>query len=204
MSLKIEENSGWKDGGTMKSNVKRQLLGIARESVEYKLDNKKEYTPDFTTLCDEAFDKKGVYVVLLKDGYLRSMAGFIEPYKELYHTINGAAINAACYNSKYKRLTREELPTIVFEISLISDLKKMPYSDPGDLLAKLDSSMGLMLKEGIHKATFLPSMWKAYADKKDFVSGLCKEAGLNDDVWIRKQLDIYSFKAETFADDDKD
>lgn len=193
---------GW--GEKMKSQVKRQLLGIARESVECKLDNKKEYTPDFTTLCNEAFDKRGVFVVLLKDGYLRSMAGFIEPYKELYQTISGAAINAACYNSKYKKLTKDELPNIVFEISLISDLKKMPYSDPADLLAKLDSSMGLMIKEGINKATFLPNMWKAYPDKKDFVSALNKEAGLKDDMWIRKPLDIYSFKAETFADDDEE
>lgn len=186
----------------IKSNVKKQLLGIARESVECKLDGK-EYSPDFTTLCNEAFDKRGVYVVLLKDGYLRSMAGFIEPYKEIYQTINAAAVNATCYSNKYKRLNKEELPNIVFEISLISDLKKLFYSGPDDLLAKLDSSMGLVIKEGIHKASFLPNMWKAYADKKDFVSALCKDAGLSDDMWIRKQLDFYTFKAETFADDDE-
>lgn len=186
----------------MKFLVKQQLLKIARKSVECKLEGR-EYSPDFTELSDEAFEQQGVFVVLIEKGFLRSRAGYLEPYKEIYQAVCENAVNAALYTHKYKRVTKQDLPNTVFEISLISDIRKIPYSNPADLLRKIESSSGYMIKEGINKATFLPNMWRAYSDKNEFMSRLCLEASLSDDAWMRKSLEVYSFKAETFAEDDK-
>ena len=80
----------------------------------------------------------------------------------------------------------------------------MEYSSADDLLSKIDSRMGLYIKEGMQKTVYLPTMWKMYPDKEDFLNHLCYEAGLQEATWKRKLLDIYYFHAETFAEDDRD
>jgi len=179
-------------------------LRIARLSIEAKLENR-NYVPDFTQLSDDCFEKRGLFVVLVQDGYLKSQAGITESNKEIYVSAQEFAVNAALYSHKYKKVVKNDLPSLIVEISLLSDPKKLEYSGPDDLLAKLNSKMGLVLKEGMHKQVFLPTMWKMYPDKQDFLDHLCSDAGLQEASWRRTPLNLYHFTADTFAeDDDKD
>jgi len=180
-------------------DLKNELLRIARLSIEYKLENK-EYVPDYTQLSDDCFEMRGVFVVLIQDNFLKSMSGVTEPTKELYKLVQECAINAAFYTKN--KVTKLDLPKIVIEISLLSDLKKLEYSGYEDLLSKINSNMGLVLKEGMHKQVFLPTMWRMYPDKKLFLDRLCAEAGLPDATWMRKPLNLQYFTTETFAEDD--
>jgi len=177
-------------------------LKIARLSIEKKLDNN-DYVPDFTNLSDECFDKYGLFVVLIEDNYLRSIAGITDSSQELYKTCQKSAINAAFYNSKSKKVSKEDMNKIIIEISILTDLKKLNYKDPDDLLNKINSKMGLVLKDGLHKQVFLPTMWRMYPDKQDFMDRFCFEAGLQEATWRRKHLNLFKFTTETFAEDDK-
>ena len=66
-------------------DMKRELLRIARLSIESKLDYK-DFVPDYTELSDACFEKRGVFVVLIQDNFMKSMSGITEPNKELYQT----------------------------------------------------------------------------------------------------------------------
>lgn len=179
---------------------KKQLLAIAREALVQKLNNK-EYTPDFTNLCDIAFLKKGVYVVFIEDNYLRSVSGYLEPKKEVYKGIIENAINAGFYSAKAKHINKDDLNKIIIEISILSDVKKLHYNDPQDLLSKLNKDLGVVIKKGMQNAVFLPTMWKVYPEPEEFMSALCGKMGFTEKSWNREPLDIYVFTAETFAED---
>jgi AmmeMemoRadiSam system protein A len=177
------------------------LLRIARLSIEAKLENK-NFVPDYTELSDDCFERAGLFVVLIQDNMLKSIAGVTEGNKEIYVSAQECAVNAALYNSKYKKVAKNDLPNIVIEMSILSDMKKLTYNGPDDLKSKINSRMGLMLKEGMHKQVFLPTMWRMYPDKEDFLDHLCFEAGLQEASWRRTPLNLYHFTAETFAEDD--
>jgi len=176
-------------------------LRIARLSIEAKLENK-DFVPDYTELSDDCFEKAGLFVVLIQDNMLKSVAGVTEGNKEIYVSAQECAVNAAVYNSKYKRLVKNDLSNIVIEMSVLGDIKKLDYKGPEDLLSKINSRMGLLLREGMHKQVFLPTMWRMYPNKDDFLDHLCFEAGLQEATWRRTQLNISYFTAETFAEDD--
>lgn len=180
--------------------MKRELLRIARLSIESKLDYK-DFVPDYTELSDACFEKRGVFVVLIQDNFMKSMSGITEPNKELYQLVQECAVNAAFY-TKIK-VTKLDLPKIVIEISLVGNLKKLDYSGADDLQSKINSKIGLVLKEGMHKQVFLPTMWRMYPDKRVFLDKLCSEAGLQDATWMRKPLDLQYFTTESFAEDDE-
>jgi AmmeMemoRadiSam system protein A len=184
-------------------SVQKQLLEFARLALETKLMNK-EFVPDFTVLKDDCFEKKGVYVVFIEDNYLRAVSGYVEPLKYIYQGVIENSINAGFYSKKYKPITKLDLSRLVIEVSLLTEPKKLEYSTKEDILSKIDSRMGLLIKEGMQKTVFLPTMWKMYPDKEDFLDHLCYDAGLQEATWKRKLLDIYYFYAETFAEDDKD
>lgn len=185
----------------MSKDTKRELLRIARLSIEAKLENK-DFVPDYTELSDDCFEKAGLFVVLIQDGYLKSMAGVTEANKEIYITAQECAVNAALYSHKYKKTTKTDLPNVIVEISILGDIKRLDYKTPEDLLQKINSRMGLLLKEGMHKQVFLPTMWKMYQNKEEFLDKLCYEAGLQEASWRRTPLNISYFTADTFAEDD--
>lgn len=182
-------------------DTKQELLRIARLSIEAKLDNR-NYVPDYTQLTDDCFEKRGLYIVLVQDGYLKSMAGITESNKELYQSAQEFAINAAFHSHSYKKVVKSDLPNLVIEISLLSDPKKLEYNGPEELQSRIHSKMGIMLKEGMHKQVFLPTMWRMYPDKEDFLNRLCSDAGLQEASWRRVPLNLYYFTADTFAEDD--
>jgi len=186
----------------MSKKVQKELLRIARASIESKLEHK-DYVPDYTDLSDDCFDKLGVYVTLIEDNFLKSTAGFIDASKEVYIGVQEAALNAAFYTTKYKRTSKSDMDKIVIEISILTEPKKLDYKDSQDLLGKLNTRMGLILKEGMHKQVFLPTMWRMYPDKETFLDRLCSEAGMQERSWMRVPLNIHFFYTESFAEDDE-
>ncbi len=182
-------------------DTKNELLRIARLSIESKLDGR-DYSPDFSEFSDDCYERAGVFVVLIQNNFIRAMAGVTEPNKEIYISIQESAVNAALYNSKYKKVAKNDLPNITIEISILSEIKKLDYKGPEDLLSKINSRLGLILKEGMHKQVFLPTMWKMYPDKDEFLNHLCSEAEMQEASWRRVPISLYQFTADTFAEDD--
>jgi uncharacterized protein len=68
-----------------------------------------------------------------------------------------------------------------------------------DLLAKLRPGVdGVILKDGVRRATFLPQVWEKIPDPAAFLANLCYKMGAAPDTWKRKHLEVLIYQVEEF------
>ncbi|MGD9099251.1 MAG: AMMECR1 domain-containing protein, partial [Anaerolineae bacterium] len=59
----------------------------------------------------------------------------------------------------------------------------------------------LIIEKNWHRATLLPSVWEKIPDPVEFVSTLCRKAGLPKDEWRRPGMTVYVYQAEKVEQD---
>ena len=75
----------------------------------------------------------------------------------------------------------------------------MQYSDADDLLSQLRSNIdGVILRDGMRRATFLPQVWEKIPDKENFLDNLCMKMGAAPDAWRKKHLEVLTYQVEEF------
>ena len=178
------------------------LVRLARNSIAHYLESLLPLTPpkpDFP----ELLEKKGVFCTLLKHsgGDLRGCIGIIESDKSL---INGV-IEASCSATQDPRfipLTIEELDKIVIEITVLSDMQKILVYQPRDYLNEIKiREDGLFIKYKYNSGIFLPQVPVEHEwDLKTYLCEICLKAGLDEDAWIMKPVNLYKFQAQIFSE----
>ena len=94
------------------------------------------------------------------------------------------AVSAAFRDPRFTAMTTREWPQTDIHISVLSEPKAMQVSSREDLLGQLRPGVdGLILIEGQHRSTYLPSVWTQLPDPADFVSELRRKAGLPAAGW---------------------
>ncbi len=183
---------------TVGEKDKRALLALARNSIEWFVKYGEKYSPSEFELSDMMYERCGVFVTLMKAGQLRGCIGYIEPIKEIWTAIVDNSINAAFYDPRFPPIKQHELASLSIEISLLSEVKRLDYVDVNDLLSKINRRMGLMIKKGMHSATYLPEVWEQFKDKDDFLESLCLKASLHAEAWRNAHPDISYYYTNTF------
>lgn len=107
------------------------------------------------------------------------------------------SLNAAFEDLRFSPLEQEELSEICIEISILSKPVKLYFIDEKDLLKKIDTKMGLILKFEGRQATFLPQVWVDLPDKLEFLKHLAKKAGLQKNDWKKAEFFYYLIEKET-------
>lgn len=177
----------------------QELLGFARKAIASHFSGKK-YDLEFVSRALK--EKRGVFVSLHKNGELRGCIGFIQPIKSIYDSVKENALNAAFHDPRFRPLSKEELPEITIEISVLSVPAKLEYKDENELIRKLKPKIdGIVLEKNGRQATFLPQVWEQIPDPFDFLRQLSWKAGLSIDAW--KSADIYTYKVEKFEEKGK-
>ena len=118
------------------------------------------------------------------------------PYQPLYQDVIDNTINASFRDYRFGRLDKSELNQIKIEISVLTIPKKLNFSSPEELLKKLNSKIGVILKKGYFSATYLPQVWEDIPDKTEFLSSLCLKAGLPADSWRKPGIEIETYGVE--------
>ena len=59
----------------------------------------------------------------------------------------------------------------------------------------------MILRKGSSSATFLPQVWDQLPDPADFLTHLCRKAGLPGDVWQTAPLEIETYQVQYFEED---
>ncbi|MBW2621146.1 MAG: AMMECR1 domain-containing protein, partial [Deltaproteobacteria bacterium] len=78
----------------------------------------------------------------------------------------------------------------------------LEYQDSKDLLAKLRINVdGVILRKGPASATFLPQVWEQLPRPEQFLSHLCRKAGLPADDWKESRLDILTYQVQYFEEE---
>lgn len=161
-----------------------QLLQVARDSIGEPLRGNKRYRVDLSQFPDRLKATAASFVTLEIDGRLRGCIGSLVAHRELVADVAHNAQSAAFRDPRFPALSLSEFERVDLHISVLSTPQPMPVSSRADLLAQLRPGVdGLILAEGSHRATYLPSVWDQLPEPAQFVSELRRKAGLPADGW---------------------
>jgi len=179
----------------------KSLLKLARNviGVELGLEAKNLTKNNFS---DPIFnEKRGVFVTLEINKNLRGCIGNIEPVYSLIEGVERNAYEAAFGDPRFNSLEKDEFPLITIEISILTVPEKLSYDSSEDLLKKLiPNKHGVVLQQGMYKATYLPQVWESLSNKEEFLSSLCMKAGLDPDDWKDPETEILIYEVEKFIE----
>jgi uncharacterized protein len=185
----------------LSEDEKNTLLRLARQSIELAVNrhplprlNLAEYSP----LLGE---NGASFVTLTEGGDLRGCIGALEPYQPLVQDVCEHAAAAALDDYRFTPVTPSEIPMLEIEISRLTPPQRLAYDSPADLLAKLRPMIdGVVLRDGMHRATFLPQVWEKLPDAELFLAQLCQKMGAPSSLWRRKPLEVYTYQVEEFRE----
>jgi len=188
---------------TMNKKDKEYLLKIARRAMQKYFQDEGVFQVEKDELPQSLKEKKGTFVTLWKNNELRGCIGNLESEKPIYQSVIDNCLASALLDSRFTALKGDELNDIKIEISILSELKKLPnFTDYDSFLKYLNKyKPGLLIKKGAHQATFLPQVWEDLSSAELFISHLCEKAGLEKDEWKRMDLEIYQYSAEVFKEE---
>jgi len=178
---------------------KQLLLRLARASLEAGVRGKPLPQLHPTTLTPTLRADGASFVTLTVRGELRGCIGALEPYQPLAEDVREHAVAAAVEDYRFPPVQAEELAMIKVEISRLTLPEPLDYVNHEDLLGRLRPGVdGVILKDGIRRATFLPQVWEKVVDKEEFLSHLCLKMGASPDLWRRKHLEVLVYQVEEF------
>ena len=184
---------------SLTSEEKRILLRLAREAMEFGVRGEKLLPLDKTSLSSRLMEKGASFVTLTVRGQLRGCIGALEAYQPLVDDVREHAVAAALEDPRFPPVSERELNGISIEVSRLTRPVSLEYKDANDLLSKLRPHVdGVILKDGYHRATFLPQVWEKIPDPAKFLDNLCYKMGVRDDQWRLKHLDVLIYQVEEF------
>jgi len=131
---------------------------------------------------------------------LRGCIGSLTAYQPLYKDIIFNAQASALKDPRFKPLKKEELQNINIEVSLLSAPKELIYKNREDLEKKIKPLIdGVTLREGMNRATYLPSVWEELVKFDEFFSSLCKKAGLKKDC-LDNHPQLFTYQATKYKE----
>jgi hypothetical protein len=184
---------------SLTSEEKRILLRLAREAMENGVRGGKLPMLDKKPLSSRLTEQGASFVTLTVRGQLRGCIGALEPYQPLVDDVREHAVAAALEDPRFPPVSERELTGINIEVSRLTRPVPLEYKDADDLLSKLRPNIdGVILKDGHHRATFLPQVWEKISDPAKFLDNLCYKMGVRDDQWRIKHLEVLIYQVEEF------
>lgn len=183
----------------MLSDSHRQFLKeLAKKSITYGLKHKRPLPIDLSVLDDELTVPRATFVTLEKLGQLRGCIGMLEACRPLAEDIAQNSYAAAFSDTRFLPVTEAEVEDLSIHLSILSPAERLHCTSEAELLTILKpNNDGLILEDGLHRATFLPSVWESLPDPTEFVHQLKMKAGLPPTYWS-PQTRAYRYTTESF------
>ena len=183
---------------------RKKLLEIARQAIRSVVEGVPLETIDLAGLPMVLREEGVSFVTLTIAGQLRGCIGALEAYQPLALDVQEHAVAAATEDYRFPPVGREELPLIEIEISRLTPMRALDYSGSQDLLDKLRPGVdGVVIRDGMRRATFLPQVWEKVTSKEEFLDHLCLKMGARPNLWREKQLAVWTYQVEEFRDEEK-
>jgi uncharacterized protein len=197
--MKIKgEKGGWM-GEQLTLEEKQTLLRLARQALESAV--RKEPLPRIEdVLLTPTLRAEGAsFVTLTVRGNLRGCIGALQPYQPLADDVREHAVAAAMEDYRFPSVQESELNNIEIEVSRLTEPVLLKYSDSDDLLTNLHPGVdGVILRDGLRRATFLPQVWEKIPDPAEFLDNLCQKMGAAPATWRRKHLEVLVYQVDEF------
>lgn len=183
----------------MKAEYQQQLLDAACLSIRYGLEYREALPVHLDEYNSELTEDKASFVTLNINSQLRGCIGSLIAHRPLVVDIAENAFSAAFKDPRFPPLSEAEFESLDYHISILSKPRPIKISSEEELLSELDVGVdGLILNDGFHRATFLPSVWEQLSDKQDFLRHLKAKAGLPYDYWS-DSIEFERYSVESFG-----
>jgi AmmeMemoRadiSam system protein A len=171
---------------------KTYLLRLARAAVDAGVRG--SAPPEPTDAPPSLVRPAGAFVSLHKGEDLRGCVGYVEPRWLLPETVVRAGA-AATQDRRFPVLLPAELVDVAVEVSVLGALERI---DACDVEVGVH---GLVIRGGGRSGLLLPHVPTAYGwDRERFLFHLCRKAGLPDESWRRKDVELLAFTSERFSE----
>jgi AmmeMemoRadiSam system protein A len=180
---------------------KVMLLRLARQGLQAAVRG--EAAPPLAAAArTPALERPGCsFVTLTEDGQLRGCIGGLQADEPLWRDVQRHAGQAALSDYRFIPVQPAELPQIEIEVSVLSAPAPLDYAAPDELLRQLRPHVdGVVLRQGLSRATFLPQVWESVPEPEQFLAMLCEKLGLPPDAWRRQHLAVETYQVEEFRE----
>lgn len=182
------------EGYSLTDDEKKQLLKIARTSIEKYVKNGETYEPP-APKEGKLRENGAVFVTLHQNGMLRGCIGQMVAQQPLYLCVRDMAISSAVHDRRFTPVKPAELEKIDIEISVLSPMTKID-----DWRNIKIGHHGVWLQRGMRSGVFLPQVGKETGWTLEyFLEELCSQkAGLPRDCYKDKETELFIFTVLEF------
>ncbi len=172
----------------------QQMLSYTRSAIESLVKTGKHVE---VTIHDSAFlEPRGAFVTLNKRHILRGCIGYVQAALPMAQSVLNAAEAVCTMDTRFPKLTAEELNEIEIEVSVLEPLTRVRSLD--DIVL---GTHGLLLRMDGKEGVFLPQVPAQFGwTKEQFLEQLGEKAGLSKDTWKKPGVKLYTFTAQVFAE----
>ena len=181
------------DGEILVKAARKVVTEFLKNNNKIKMDNEFEEKFSFNS---------GVFVTLNNPSGLRGCIGYPLPDKKLFNALVDSAISAATEDPRFPSVGTNELDQITFEVSVLTPPVEIEVDDPLEYLSKIKVGRdGLIVKSGLNSGLLLPQVPKEYGwNEEQFLGHTCEKAGLTNECWKEKEVDILRFEGIVFKE----
>ena len=182
----------------LNSEDKKLLLELAKKSIAHGLETGRPLALNSSQMGSSALQQPGAcFVTLTINDKLRGCIGCLQAYRPLVNDVIENAYSAAFRDHRFPPVTEYEFPQLHYHISLLGVPEPMSVGSEEDLLNQLvPKKDGLIIDDGRHRATFLPSVWQSLPEPKQFLLHLKRKAGMADDYWS-SAIEVKRYRVES-------
>lgn len=171
---------------------KHALVDLARRTIVAHVTR----SGDPVALDTDVPQASGVFVTIKRHGELRGCLGTLQCSRGLADEVARCAADAASVDPRFPPVSREELPELGVEVSVLGPLEEIDPQAPGAIVI---GQHGLVAELGTRRGLLLPQVapeWGWAVDQ--FLRQTCIKAGLPPDAW-RQGARIFRFVADVFG-----
>ena len=186
------------EGKTLGYGDRRQLLGLAANSIRHGLEHGSPRPVDASEYSAALQAVRASFVTIELDRKLRGCMGSLRGSLPLVEDVVRNAHRAAFSDPRFSPVKAEELARLHISISVLSTPRPLTFASEADLRSQLRPGIdGLILQDGDHRGTFLPAVWKSLPEPAQFLRHLKRKADLPEDHWSAS-VQVARYTAESF------
>jgi len=195
-SIAVSLRSGQKkESFHLTDKDKKDLLELARKTVEQTVRQQATSKPDPSGLSKALMTNCGAFVTLRKNGDLRGCIGRFDASEPLYTVVQQMAVASSTEDHRFPPVVAQEVNLLEIEISVLTPMRRIKSIDEFEL-----GKHGIYIKKGMRAGTFLPQVATETGWTREEFLGHCAQdkAGIGWDGW--KDAELYVYEALVFSE----
>lgn len=177
------------------------LLDIARRSIEHGLRHERRAPFMSSGHSAALIAPRASFVTLKIQNELRGCIGTLEAVRPLAEDVHENAYAAAFRDPRFHPLTSLEWRGLRLSLSILSLPEPLLASSESELINALRPGVdGVIFEYGQRRGTFLPAVWEALPEPREFVRQLKLKTGLPANFWA-ETLRVYRYTAMSIEEE---